>query len=46
VTTSVIVFLTAVAFLIVTRRPGQPDTDAPPVPAADEPRTNGADTSR
>jgi prolipoprotein diacylglyceryl transferase len=44
--TSVIVFLTAVAFLIVTRRPGQPDTDAPPAPAADEPRTSGADTSR
>jgi prolipoprotein diacylglyceryl transferase len=33
--TSIIVFLTAVSFLIATRRPGQPGTDTP-TPAADE----------
>jgi prolipoprotein diacylglyceryl transferase len=44
--TSIIVFLTAVVFLVVTRRPRQSATDAPPEPSADNPRTSKAETSR
>ncbi|SDT80824.1 prolipoprotein diacylglyceryl transferase [Actinoplanes derwentensis] len=44
--TSVIVFLTAVAFLIVTRRPGHQGPDAPPAPDVEGHRISEAETNR
>jgi prolipoprotein diacylglyceryl transferase len=44
--TSIIVFLTAAVFLVVTRRPRQSATEVPPEHSADQPRTSKAETCR
>jgi prolipoprotein diacylglyceryl transferase len=44
--TSIIVFLTAAAFLIVTRRPGHQGPDTPPAPDAEKHRVSETETKR
>lgn len=44
--TSIIVFLTAAAFLIVTRRPAHQSPDTPPAPDAEKHRVSETETKR